>query len=55
LIGELDGDAIDPTTQESIQLFLSAIEEEQFLRQYFYQVPLSTIHGMLALSKNRGC
>jgi len=54
-IGEWDGDAIDPTTKESIQLFLSAVEEEQFLRQYFYQVPLSTIHGMLALSTNRGC
>jgi hypothetical protein len=23
--------------------FLAAVEEEQFLRQYFYQVPLSTI------------
>ncbi|MEQ8382921.1 MAG: single-stranded-DNA-specific exonuclease RecJ [Coleofasciculus sp. A1-SPW-01] len=51
-MGEWDGDAIDPTTKESIQHFLSAIEEEQFLRQYFYQVPLSTIHGMLALSTN---
>ncbi|MEQ9357470.1 single-stranded-DNA-specific exonuclease RecJ [Coleofasciculus chthonoplastes] len=52
LIGELGEDAIDPTTKESIQRFLSAVEEEQFLRHYFYQVPLSTIHGMLALSPN---
>ncbi|MEQ8757037.1 MAG: DHH family phosphoesterase [Coleofasciculus sp. G1-WW12-02] len=49
-IGELDGDAIDPMTQEKIQVFLSGVEEEQFLRHYFYQVPLSTIHGMLAQS-----
>jgi single-stranded-DNA-specific exonuclease len=51
-MGEWDGEAIDPTTKEKIQRFLSAVEEEQFLRQYFYQVPLSTIQGMLALSKN---
>jgi single-stranded-DNA-specific exonuclease len=25
--------------------FLAAVEEEQFLRQYFYQVPLSTIQA----------
>jgi single-stranded-DNA-specific exonuclease len=48
-MGELDREAIDPMTKEKIQRFLSAVEEEQFLRQYFYQVPLSTIQGMLAL------
>jgi single-stranded-DNA-specific exonuclease len=29
----------------TIQNFLDAVEEEQFLRQYFYQVPLSTIQA----------
>ncbi|MEQ8960097.1 MAG: DHH family phosphoesterase, partial [Coleofasciculus sp. C2-GNP5-27] len=52
---EWDGEAIDPMTKENIQVFLSAVEEEQFLRHYFYRVPLSTIQGMLALSTNRGC
>jgi len=49
-IGESDGEAIDPNTKEKIQIFLSAVEEEQFLRHYFYQVSLSTIQGMLALT-----
>ncbi len=31
---------------QAIQAFLSGIEEEQFLRHYFYQVPLSTIQEM---------
>ena len=30
---------------DAIQNFLDAVEEEQFLRQYFYQVPLSTIQA----------
>jgi single-stranded-DNA-specific exonuclease len=33
------------TANEAIQNFLAAVEEEQFLRQYFYQVPLSTIQA----------
>lgn len=32
---------------QEVELFLSAIEEEQFQRQYFYQVPLSTINRQL--------
>jgi single-stranded-DNA-specific exonuclease len=39
-------EAIDPVTNDAIQDFLAAVEEEQFLRQYFYQVPLSTIQKM---------
>jgi single-stranded-DNA-specific exonuclease len=34
--------------EETIQTFLAAVEEEQFLRQYFYQVPLSTIQAQIA-------
>ncbi len=30
---------------DAIAIFFAAIEEEQFRRQYFYQVPLSTITG----------
>ena len=41
-------DAIDPATQDATQVFLAAVEEEQFLRQYFYQVPLSTIQAQAA-------
>ncbi|MBD0345843.1 MAG: DHH family phosphoesterase [Coleofasciculus sp. Co-bin14] len=33
------------SANETIQDFLAAVEEEQFLRQYFYQVPLSTIQA----------
>ncbi|MBD0303856.1 MAG: hypothetical protein ICV85_17330, partial [Tolypothrix sp. T3-bin4] len=36
----------EPTPNEAIITFLAAIEEEQFLRQYFYQLPLSTIQTM---------
>ena len=32
---------------KSIQTFLNTIEEEQFQKQYFYQVPLSTINQQL--------
>jgi single-stranded-DNA-specific exonuclease len=35
----------NPAANEAIQDFLAAVEEEQFLRQYFYQVPLSTIQS----------
>ena len=35
----------DAATNDAIQKFLAAVEEEQFLRQYFYQVPLSTIQS----------
>jgi single-stranded-DNA-specific exonuclease len=35
----------DPAVNEAAQIFLEAVEEEQFLRQYFYQVPLSTIQA----------
>jgi single-stranded-DNA-specific exonuclease len=38
-------EAIDPATTHAILDFLLAIEEEQFRRQYFYQVPLSTIQS----------
>ncbi len=38
-------EATEPSTDDDIQNFLSAVEEEQFLRQYFYQVPLSTIQA----------
>ena len=30
---------------EAIEKFLAAVTEEQFLHQYFYQVPLSTIQA----------
>jgi single-stranded-DNA-specific exonuclease len=44
--------AVSPTTpttaQETIRTFLAAVEEEQFLRQYFYQVPLTTIQAQAA-------
>ncbi len=45
--GELSLDKVEDLSDRSIQIFLSAVEEEQFLRQYFYQVPLSTIEGMV--------
>ncbi|MBE9128549.1 hypothetical protein IQ258_20840 [Coleofasciculus sp. LEGE 07081] len=48
--GELGADGIDPMTNEAMQAFLLGVEEEQFLRQYFYQVPLATIQGMAAQS-----
>jgi len=38
----------EPTPDEATLAFLAAVEEEQFLRQYFYQVPLSTIQRMAA-------
>ncbi len=34
--------------QNTVKDFLAAVEEEQFLRQYFYQVPLSTIQAQAA-------
>ena len=36
----------DSASNEATQAFVAAVEEEQFLRQYFYQVPLATIQGM---------
>lgn len=38
-------EANEPYNQ-AIHNFLAAVEEEQFLRQYFYQVPLTTIQTM---------
>jgi single-stranded-DNA-specific exonuclease len=38
-------DTTNPVTDEATQAFLQAVEEEQFLQQYFYQVPLSTIQA----------
>ncbi len=38
-------DVTDSAANDATQTFLAAIEEEQFLRQYFYQVPLSTIQA----------
>ncbi len=35
----------NPAANDATQDFLAAVEEEQFLRQYFYQVPLSTIQS----------
>ena len=46
--GESSSDAIASTNNELIQEFLAGVEEEQFRRQYFYQVPLSTIQTMAA-------
>jgi single-stranded-DNA-specific exonuclease len=36
----------DSASNDATQAFVAAVEEEQFLRQYFYQVPLATIQGM---------
>ena len=36
-----------PEIDKSIQTFLNIIKEEQFQRQYFYQVPLATINQQL--------
>jgi single-stranded-DNA-specific exonuclease len=41
----IDSSTTDSSTQQATQSFLAAIEEEQFLREYFYQVPLSTIQA----------
>jgi single-stranded-DNA-specific exonuclease len=42
----ISSEATEPIPNEAIIIFLTAIEEEQFLRQYFYQVPISTIQTM---------
>ncbi|HEY9649483.1 MAG TPA: single-stranded-DNA-specific exonuclease RecJ, partial [Coleofasciculaceae cyanobacterium] len=42
---ELSLNGTSSATHEDILIFLTAVEEEQFLRQYFYQVPLSTIQA----------
>ncbi|MGK7877872.1 MAG: DHH family phosphoesterase [Xenococcaceae cyanobacterium] len=39
---------ICPEVEHGISSFLEAVEEEQFQRQYFYQVSLSTLQGILA-------
>ncbi|NEP11329.1 MAG: single-stranded-DNA-specific exonuclease RecJ [Symploca sp. SIO2C1] len=46
--GEPFSNAIAFSTNELIQEFLAGVEEDQFRRQYFYQVPLSTIQTMAA-------
>lgn len=43
--GQPSLEATDSAANEAIQKFLAAVEEEQFLRQYFYQVPLSTLQS----------
>ncbi|NER25834.1 MAG: single-stranded-DNA-specific exonuclease RecJ [Symploca sp. SIO1B1] len=45
--GELSSEAVNSTTNELIQEFLAGVEEEQFRRQYFYQVSLSTVQTMV--------
>ncbi|MGQ4648135.1 single-stranded-DNA-specific exonuclease RecJ [Lyngbya aestuarii] len=44
----ISSESTDLSDHEMIHAFLAAIEEEQFLRQYFYQVPLSTIQGLVS-------
>jgi single-stranded-DNA-specific exonuclease len=39
-------EANEPISHQAIHTFLAAVEEEQFLRQYFYHVPLTTIQTM---------
>jgi single-stranded-DNA-specific exonuclease len=39
---------IASTLDRSISLFLEAIEEEQFQRQYFSEIPLAIVEGMVA-------
>jgi len=43
--GQPSLEVTDSAANQAIQNFLAAVEEEQFLRQYFYQVPLSTIQS----------
>ena len=38
---------ISTELERSLALFLDAIEEEEFQRQYFYNIPLSTLQGVL--------
>ncbi|NEP02776.1 MAG: single-stranded-DNA-specific exonuclease RecJ [Symploca sp. SIO2E9] len=45
-------DTNDTKVNHATQAFEIGVEEEQFLRQYFYQVPLSTIQGMVSATKN---
>lgn len=40
---------VSKVAEEEIDMFLAAVEEEQFLQQYFYQVPLTTVEIMLDL------
>ncbi len=40
--------SISAKAAESISSFLAAVEEEQFQRQYFYQVPLATLQTILS-------
>lgn len=52
-----DHAALEAEVSEAIEQFLEAIREEQFRRQYFYQVPLSTLKAMAyqtALIHQRG-
>jgi single-stranded-DNA-specific exonuclease len=41
-------DKLSKFPDDAIREFLAAVEEEQFLRQYFYKVPLSTIQAQAA-------
>ena len=36
-----------PNAQENISLFLEALEEEKFQRQYFWHIPLERIQSIL--------
>lgn len=40
---------LNPDFQQYLDFLFSAIKEEQFQQQYFYQVPLSTINRQLAI------
>ncbi len=42
----------DVTCLQAIEKFLAAIQEEQFKRQYFYEVPLSTIEAIASQKVN---
>lgn len=43
----------DSTCLEAIEKFLAAVREEQFQRQYFYEVPLPTIQVIVATALNQ--
>jgi len=43
---EVETDDLDEEMSQAIAQFLAAVKEEQFRRQYFYEVPLSTIQSV---------
>ncbi|NET07583.1 MAG: single-stranded-DNA-specific exonuclease RecJ [Symploca sp. SIO2B6] len=45
-------DTHEATVNNTTQAFKTTVEEEQFLRQYFYQVSLSTIQGIVSQQLN---